>query len=82
MVSESLISRSLSLEMKRWTRFSNTTRSSGLSALIRLGEVDPGATVAEVLERVRPSAWDRRGRPTASYFHDSFGVTSVSHSHD
>src|SRR5439155_9647942 len=32
--------------------------------------------------RVQPSAFDHSGLPTASYFHDSYGLTCVSHSHE
>ena len=31
---------------------------------------------------MKPSAFDHSGLPMASYFHDSYGFTSVTHSHD
>src|SRR5688572_25405624 len=31
---------------------------------------------------MNPSALDHSGLPIASYFHDSYGFTSVTHSHD
>ena len=81
-VSDSLINRSLSLEMKACTRFSSRTRRSGLNAWYvseKWTRVRPSPRSSS---RVNPSACESSGRPTAVYFHDSFGVTSVSHSHD
>ena len=44
--------------------------------------MDPGAVAGSSSKRVRPSATDHSGLPMASYFHDSKGFTSVSHSHE
>ena len=53
-----------------------------VEGVVRLGEVDPGRPVADVLQARPTSASEKRGRPTALYFHETFGVTSVSHSQD
>ena len=68
--------------MKACTRFSSRARRSGLNAWYvseKWTRVRPSPRSSS---RVNPSACESSGRPTAVYFHDSFGVTSVSHSHD
>ncbi len=70
------------MEMNACTRFSSRARSSGLKAWYvseKWTRVRPSPRSSS---RVWPSASDSSGRPTAVYFQDSLGFTSVSHSQD
>ena len=53
-----------------------------VEGVVRLGEVHPGGAVPDVLQPGPPLRLGESGRPTALYFHETFGVTSVSHSQD
>ena len=76
------MSRSLSLEMKACTRFSSRARSNGLKAWYVSEKWTRVVPLPMSSSRVWPSASESSGRPTALYFHETFGFTSVSHSQD
>ena len=76
------MSRSLSLEMNACTRFSRSARRNGLNAWYVSEKWSRVVPFPRSSNRVRPSASEKSGRPTALYFHETCGVTSVSHSQD
>ena len=73
---------SLSFEMKPCTRFSRRARSNGLNAWYVSEKWIRVVPLPMSSSRVCPSASENSGRPTALYFQETFGFTSVSHSQD